>query len=179
MTVQAGYGALVALQQPEQARDSLTAIAATGRETLAELRRILQVLRAGDDLELAPVPGLAGLDRLVGGARTTGVDIRLDLDGSLGDLPSGVDLAAYRVVQEALTNTLRHSRAGRIALRLHRSPQALVIEVTDDGTGVARFEPGQMRDRVHLYGGTLRAGPLPTGGFGVRAEIPLAAEPVR
>ncbi len=182
----------------EAAGQSLEAIRQTGREALAELRRMLGLLRADSavdtaagstgeapaDAELAPQPGLSDLGALV--ERMTEAGLIVDLEsGNPRRIPAGIDLSAYRVVQEALTNVLRHAGAGTHAkVGLAYEPQALTLEVVDDGHGrrTATAEHGGvghglvgMRERVALFGGTLEAGPRPEGGFRVRAFFPLDA----
>jgi signal transduction histidine kinase len=153
----------------------------TGRQSLAEMRRLLGVLRTEGDAgpSTAPQPSLSRLPELVQEASDVGLQVDVDVEGDPAELPLGVELAAYRIVQEALTNTRRHAGARSARVRLSYSPEALRVEVTDDGTG-----PGDrsnaaghgligMRERAALYGGTLEAGPGPGCGFRVAAVLPV------
>jgi signal transduction histidine kinase len=145
---------------------------------LAETR-----LRGSDEgLELAPQPGIAALPALVAGLREAGLPVSLDIDSERRPLPATVDVSAYRIVQEALTNTLKHAGAASARVKIDCSDDAVAIEVRDDGTGTpgGRSQPAGhgligMRERVALLGGELRAGPEPDGGFAVRARLPLDA----
>jgi len=179
MVVQAD-GAGYALQtDPDRAAAALQAIAGTGRQALTEMRRLLGVLRSADDqAALAPVPGLGELRELLDQARAAGLEVAYTLSGVPRDLPEGAELAAYRVVQESLTNTRKHGGlAATAAVALRYEPDGLVVEVTDDGLGGGASDSGGhglagMRERIAMYGGTVTAGPLPGGGFGVTARLP-------
>jgi signal transduction histidine kinase len=243
IAVQAGYGKHVIDAQPAQAEEALGAIQATSREALAEMRRMLGVLRQsgpapygktsepGTDgavqsladmmtagsgpadgaaagrpgvgggaarrgspgrggteaAPLAPAPGLADLDRLIGRIANAGVKVELEVRGERPDLAPGIDLAAFRIVQEALTNVVKHSGAPRCKVTVSYLEDELAVEITDEGRGSpvpataggAGAEPAGghgligMRERVSLYGGLLAAGPLPEHGFGVTARLPL------
>jgi signal transduction histidine kinase len=179
INVQAGVALHLIDEQPEQARTALTHIKSASREALQELRSALDALRYGDERATrAPAPGLADLDRLVDAVRAGGLDVRTDISSDLGPLPKPVDLAAYRIVQEALTNVRRHSGARTTTVRI-RDGEQLTIEVLDDGRGGAAEEGNGiagMRERAAALGGSLHAGPRPQGGFGVTASLPL---PVR
>ncbi|TYK52623.1 sensor histidine kinase [Actinomadura decatromicini] len=183
ITVQAGYGALIALDQPDKAQAALTTIETTGRQTLTELRALLHVLRptdTGTDVGLEPAPGLGELQRLVDRTAEAGVRTALELDGPLAGLPPALDLSAYRIAQEALTNVVRHAGIDHAHLLIRRTPDALTVQVTDRGGGAGRgYRPGHgllgMRERALVHGGTLDAAPLPEGGFRVRAVLPLTA----
>jgi signal transduction histidine kinase len=165
----------------EQAReaDDLRGIETTARQAMAEMRRLLGVLRAdGERLPLAPQPGLDQLPRLVEQARAAGLDVRLSVDGAVAPLSPGVDLAAYRIVQEALTNALKHARAATVDVRIRYGERELDLTVADDGIGASSNHAGGhglvgMRERVVLYGGTLRTGPGEHGGFRVQAMLPI------
>lgn len=178
VVVQAGAARLDA--DPEQAAH-LAAIESTARSALEEMRRLLGVLRGTDDTGLQPQPGLDQLPDLVEQVTRSGLDVALQHDGDRQPLPPGLDLAAYRVVQEALTNVIRHARARRAKVRLSWEAGRLVLVVTDDGAGEAG-PPGRgllgMTERVVLYGGTVTAGPGAQGGFAVRAELPLLRAPM-
>jgi signal transduction histidine kinase len=173
MTIQAAAAGDAFDSRPAHVREALRAIETTGRETLAELRRLL----AGDTGGFAPAPGLESLDALVDRVRAAGLEVELSADPRPGPLPPSVDLSAYRIVQEALTNTLKHARATRARVDVRRVNGALEIEVADDGEATAAMTPGHgiigMRERAALFGGDLTAGPAPGGGFVVRARIPV------
>ena len=184
IAVQAGVGMHVIDRDPAEAKRALEHISTTSRASLAEIRHLLGLVRAGDGPALEPTPGLADLGRLAGELGTAGLDIDLDVDEA-GDVPPGVGLAAYRIVQESLTNALRHAVARHATVRVATEGGSLRIEVTDDGQG----RPGHhesnghglvgMRERVAMYGGGLEVGPLPAGGFRVAATIPYAEVPSR
>jgi signal transduction histidine kinase len=176
MTVQAS--AVRRLMRADQAKEraALETVEATGREALAEMRRVLGVLRSGQAPDLSPAPTLDQLDRLADRFRSAGLDVTLDHETAV--LPPGLDLTAYRLVQEGLTNTLKHAGATRAWVRVGCGDGALHVSVRDDGRG-GRCEPGNgligMRERVAMYGGALSASQLPGGGFELRAELPLVA----
>jgi signal transduction histidine kinase len=210
IAVQAGYGQYVIDVSPDGAKDALGAIQATSRDALEEMRRMLGVLRQQDmtadparidpapgqapggtaarQAPLAPAPGLAGLDRLIDRTGGAGVRVTLEVTGRARPAPAGVDLSAYRIIQEALTNVVKHAGTGaRCAVSLWYTDADLVIRVTDDGGLPAVFPPVSvaapgaghgiigMRERVHLCDGTFGAGPLPDGGFQVTVTLPLPA----
>jgi signal transduction histidine kinase len=191
MTVQAGAAKAVAAEDPEASLRAMGAVEEAGRQALDELRHLLGVLRPETDLDgLGPQPGLADLPRLVEQIRGAGVDVSLATDGVSGELPARVDLFAYRIVQEALTNVLKHAGPGAHSeVRLGTDRSGIVIEVLNDGRG-AVVMPGSgaaqdsarghgivgMRERARLLGGTLDAGPRPGGGFGVVAHLPTGTE---
>jgi signal transduction histidine kinase len=143
---------------------------------------VLGVLRSDEDERAPrePSASLARLGDLVRGAAGAGLAVDVESDGGESSLPTDVSLAAYRIVQEALTNSARHSGGGRAVVRLARGERDLVIEVDDDGPGTAAADPGNgiigMTERAHALGGTLEAGPRPEGGFRVRARLPLINE---
>jgi signal transduction histidine kinase len=164
--------------RPDQARAALRSIETAGREALGELRQLLGAVSA-------PRPGLGRLSELTAPLQEAGLEVAVHREGADGpELPAGVDLSAYRIVQEALTNTLRHAGATRASVTIRRLAGALELDVSDDGTatsgppgaGAGRGLAG-MRERATMLGGTFDAGPLPDGGFRVRARLPL--EPVR
>jgi signal transduction histidine kinase len=160
-------------------RAALETVESTGREALAEMRRMIGVLRGSDGApDRTPPPTLAQLDRLVDTVRAAGLDVVVQTEGEPVPLPPGLDLTAYRLVQEALTNTLRHARATRAAICLQYRDGALTVAVRDDGGGPAPdAAPGTgllgMRERVAVYGGHLFAGSGPDGGYELRAELPV------
>ncbi len=184
ITVQAGAAQTVAGSDPERAVRAMAAVEEEAREALRELRQVLGVLRGDDQPEgLAPMHGLAEIPELVEEMRRAGVDASLSNDRDPGDLPAGVDLASYRIVQEALTNVLKHAGPDPEAeVRLSTDNQMLIIEVTDRGAGVSTLAgSGQglvgMRERVALLGGNFDAGPRLGGGFRIIARLPLDRSP--
>jgi len=180
MVVQADGARYAMRNEPDRAETALEAISGTGRQALAEMRRLLGVLRSDNEQSgLAPVPGLGELRELLDQARTAGLEVTYTLTGTPRELPEGAELAAYRVVQESLTNTRKHAGlAATAAVALRYEPDGLTVEVTDDGLGIAGSEGpaghglAGMRERIALYGGTVESGPLPGGGFGVTARLP-------
>ena len=182
ISVQAGVAAHLLHRRPDKAADSLAAIRQASDEALGELHAMLGVLRAGDDGQapLAPAPGLAELDALVAQAAGAGVKVRVAVQGEPRRLPPAVDLACYRVVQESLTNVVRHAGASSAEVTVTHHGGGVVVEVTDDGRGPAReYRKGGgqglvgMRERARALGGTLEAGPRPEGGFRVHATLPV------
>jgi signal transduction histidine kinase len=179
MVVQAD-GARYALRaDPGRAEAALDAISGTGRQALAEMRRLLGVLRAsGDQAALAPVPGLGELRELLDQARAAGLEVSYTLTGNPRPLSEGAELAAYRVVQESLTNTRKHAGlAASACVTLRYEPAGLTVEITDDGIAGPAGDTGGhglagMRERIAMYGGTVQAGRLPGGGFAVTAHLP-------
>jgi signal transduction histidine kinase len=183
IAVQAGVGMHVIDSDREEARRAFENISRTSRSSLADIRRTLGMVRAGEHRPAyAPIPGLADLPRLVDDVRGAGLRVELTISEAR-DVPSGVNLAAYRIVQEALTNTLRHARASRAVVTLHVDAGGLHIVVADDGIGATGGgRPGGhglvgMRERVAVYGGSLDAGPAPSGGFRVEATLPFDRVP--
>ena len=177
ITVQAGVGAHLLERDPEQAKGALRVIEETGRGALGEMRRLLGALRAGD-LPTEPQPGLASLDRLATQATASGVPVELRVEGQARPLPAGLEVSAYRIAQEALTNTIKHAPGARARLTVRYRPRTVELEVVDHGGGPAPTAAGDgghglrgMRERVALYGGVLEAGPCP-GGFRVLAAFP-------
>ena len=177
MVVQAAAGNDVFDSRPDRAREALQTIEASGRKALGEMRRLLGIVRA-DGAEYAPQPGLEQLDELVEQVRAAGLIVEVGIEGVPRPLPAGIDLSAYRVVQEALTNTLKHARATRARVLIRYADDALEVEVHDDGAGSGSGDGSGhgligMRERVAAFGGSLDAGPASTGGFGVAARFPL------
>jgi signal transduction histidine kinase len=177
MVVQAAAANEVFESRPELAREALQAIEASGRSALEELRRLLGVVR-GDGADYAPQPGLERLEELVDQVRAAGLAVAVSVAGPPRVLPAAIDLSAYRVVQEALTNTLKHARATRAEVALHYGADELGVEVRDDGEGGGNGDGAGrgligMRERVSAFGGSLEAGPAPAGGFAVSARFPL------
>lgn len=192
MTVQASAAQRTLARNPDAAREAMAAVESTGRAALVEMRRMVGVLRADDEREaLCPQPGLAELPSLVEQVRDAGLGVDLGVEGTVRALEAGVDLVAYRIVQEALTNCLKHAGPAHARVAVRYAPAAVHISVHDDGRGAA---PGSldsnsdgatrtghglhgMRERVALYGGTLSVGPARGGGFTVSAVLPSAAAP--
>jgi signal transduction histidine kinase len=187
INVQANTALYLMDRQPDRARSALTTINEVSRQALVELRSVLGVLRMVDEsapLAPAPAPGLARLGELADTAAAAGLTVRVEESGQRAPLPADVDLAAYRIIQEALTNSARHSGGANATIRIAYREDALVIEVDDDGpTRPPELPPGQpagtgsgiagMTERAAALGGTLQAGPRPAGGFAVRAWLPL------
>jgi signal transduction histidine kinase len=176
INVQASVALHLIDEQPDQAKPALTNIKEASREALHELRTALDVLRRGEDAPRSPAPRLAELESLVAGHRSGGLDVRLDHQDPVPPLPAAVELAAFRIVQEALTNISRHARARTATVRIGYD-DGVDIEVIDDGVGGA-MTPGNgiggMRQRATALGGTVQAGPQPGGGgFRVAAHLPV------
>jgi len=185
MTVQAGAARTMLRTDPERAVAPLLAVEESGRQALAELRRLLGVLRAEDgDTGLVPQPGLEDLPALLETVRDAGLPVQLHTSGAVRAVGPGVGLAAYRIVQEALTNTLKHAAAQQAWVSVEYGAEELGIEVVDDGhpePGSADHRSGHglagMRERSSLYGGQLHAGFEPDGGYAVRARLPVDRAP--
>jgi signal transduction histidine kinase len=195
IAIQAGAGRRVIDTQPAQARDALTAIEATSRETLAGLRRMLTGLRRAEpeagplagpgalaeggqaQAPRDPVPGLADIDRLIATTLDAGVLVEVHWHGSRAPLPADIDLSAYRIIQEAITNVVRHAGTSQCRVSIARQDDQLSIEVVDNGRGGAITGTGfgivGMRERAGLLGGDFSAGPRPGGGFRVSARLPV------
>jgi signal transduction histidine kinase len=189
MTVQAGAARRILHRDPEAVQDALSTIEQMGRTALGEMRRLVGVLRTEAEparSELSPQPGVHDVSGLVDQLRETGLQVQLWVEGESRSLSPGVDLAAFRLVQEALTNTLKHAGPqARAWVRIQYADRQLEIEVEDDGRGLVAGlgRPGGnghglvgMRERVALYGGDLRIGPRSGGGFEVRARFPLEVQ---
>jgi signal transduction histidine kinase len=189
VAVQSGVGAHVIDSRPEEAKRILETISRTSRDSLEEMRRLLGVLRSdpaagGGAADFAPAPGLDGLDELVGRVTDAGVPVSTCVEGERPAVPIGVDLAAYRIVQEALTNVLKHAGRARARVLVRYELGAVHVEVDDDGRGAAT-RPVRvngsghglvgMRERAALYGGELEAGPRPGGGYRVAATLRYTA----
>jgi signal transduction histidine kinase len=183
MVVQAGAAERVLEGDQSQVRDALSAIGNTGRETVDEMRLLLGVLRRSDDgLALAPQPGLDDLDQLVRNVSSTGVHVALHIEGAPAPLPPGVDVSAYRIIQEALTNVIKHAGPASAEVTVRYDKDCVEVEVRDDG--LPDVAPGDgtgngligMRERVAMLGGELRAGTSQTGGFAVLARLPIAGQ---
>ena len=187
MVVTAGAARRIVDRDPDAAREAMGSIETTGRQALDEMRRLLGVLRRdGDDsFARAPQPSVKHLDALVHQVADAGLPVALEIEGDPRPLAAGLDLSAYRIVQEALTNALKHAGPATATVRLCYGDGALELRVTDDGRGgAADRRTGAdghgligMRERVALYGGDLTAGPRPGGGYEVRARLPLQTVP--
>jgi len=183
MVVQAGAAEQMVDDDPAYVRAALDRIRNTGTSTLAEMRRLVTMLREDDAPgALAPQPSIANVETLIDDARRSGLEVTFGIDGEPRALPAGLDLAAYRIVQEALTNVRRHASASRASVLLSYRSDSIEIEVTDDGRGESAAESGSvghgligMRERAGLYGGTVLAAPRTEGGFMVRATLPALA----
>ncbi|MFE6689452.1 sensor histidine kinase [Streptomyces sp. NPDC057743] len=181
INVQAGVGLALLDSDPQQARTALTTIKAASKEALGEVRQVLDTLRAPDDAPRAPAPGLDRLPELAEQAHRAGLAVDIATEGTRAPLPPGADLAAFRIVQEALTNIVRHSGSRTARVLLRYAPGVLEIRVDDDGpatAGTGELVGGGnglagMRERAAALGGTIEAGPRPDGGFRVHARLPL------
>jgi signal transduction histidine kinase len=201
IAVQSAVGGHVMDTQPEEARQALAAIESTSRSALIEMRRLLGVLRQDGDPagSLVPAPGLADLAPLVAQVGEAGLKVWVQVDGERGPLPPGVDLSAYRIIQEALTNVIKHAAASSACVTVRYEPGSVTLEITDDGSAgpggtSRRAAPGEraggrgdpeapspgtghgiigMRERVAVFGGQFTAGPQPSGGFRVFARLPF------
>ncbi len=179
MVVQAGAAEAVLRGDPGRALEPLRAVQETGRQALVELSRLVGLLRQdGHELGLAPQPGLDALDGLLAQVRESGLPVELAVEGGRRPLPLGVDLSAYRIVQEALTNALKHAGRASVEVCIRYGPGELEIEVLDDGGGTGNGHVGGhglagMRERVAVFGGDFLAGPREEGGWSVRASLPL------
>jgi signal transduction histidine kinase len=167
----------------EGVAQSLRAIESSGQQALVEMRRLLGLLRREDEeLALAPQPSLRYLDHLAATVREAGLPVDLRVEGDVAPLPPGVDVSAYRIVQEALTNALKHAGPARARVLVRYGPGEVELEISDDGPGPAAGNGGGghglvgMRERVNVYGGVLESGGLPEGGYAVRVRLPFAPE---
>ncbi|MEV4423887.1 histidine kinase [Streptomyces sp. NPDC049602] len=186
MTIQAGAARTVLATSPELAREAMLAVEAAGRTAMSELRHVMGLLTMAAegpdpaaDVDLAPQPGLGRLTELADGVRTSGTAVEVEVRGEPAALPAGVDLAAYRVVQEGLTNAVKHAAGARVSVTVEYGADRVRVEVSDTGGRRLRTaEPGGghgllgLRERLAVYGGTLDAGSRPHGGYRVRAVIP-------
>nr|WP_191247435.1 histidine kinase [Amycolatopsis deserti] len=191
IVVQADGASYALRSNPEQAERAVRTISETGRQALTELRRLLQVLRNEevDGEPRIPQPTAESMADLADRVRAAGVPVELSIDGELAGLPAGVSLGVYRIVQESLTNTLKHAGPGaRARVRVRRTENLVDVEIVDDGAGKARaLVPGPdlpggngvigMRERAHLFGGILQVGPRPGGGWRVHASFPVRLDP--
>jgi len=182
ITVQAAAGLDALPTRPEQTEDALRTIRGAAKDAMAELRSTLRVLRDVPATDPEPQPRLDQVPQLVESARGTGLAVEFSTTGAPLDIPIGTELAAYRIIQEALTNVIRHAHATTATVRVDHQPDALLVTVTDNGTAVANGDgTGHgmigMRERVRAVGGTFEAGPAPSGGFAVTARLNLEGPP--
>jgi signal transduction histidine kinase len=181
MTVQASAVRRLLLPEQEKEREALEVVEQTGRQALAEMRRLVGVLRRPEEAPaLAPQPSLEHLDKLVEHVRESGLPVELTVEGDAVPLPVGLDLTAYRLVQEGLTNALKHARADQARVLVRYGDGEIEVEIADNGTGGGDGGGGGhglvgMRERVAVYGGELEAAPRPEGGFRLRATLPVEA----
>jgi signal transduction histidine kinase len=180
MTVQASAARRLLRPQQEKEREALLVVEKTGREAMAEMRRMVGVLRRPEEAPaLAPQPSLEQIETLVEHTREAGLPVDLRIEGEPVQLPPGVDLTAYRLVQEALTNTMKHARASSAEVVVRYGDGDVELTISDDGVGGADGDSGGhglvgMRERVSVYGGELEAGPRADGGFRLRARLPIS-----
>lgn len=181
MVIQASGAQKVLDERPQRAREALQSIELTGRQALDELQRVLGILRTDTEGEsLTPQPSLRHLDILLEQIRQGGLPVEVTIEGDVRPLAPGIELAAYRIVQEALTNSLKHAGKAKARLMVRYRENELQLEICDDGQSPSRNAVNGsghglvgMRERVGLYGGTLAVGPLPGGGYSVRAALPV------
>ncbi|WP_220150490.1 sensor histidine kinase [Gaiella occulta] len=182
IVLQARGGRRLLDSEPGETRGALDTIEHTGQQALVEMRRLVGLLRESDEeLALAPQPSLSRLDALVDQVRVAGLPVELVVEGTPVDLPPGVDLSAYRIVQEALTNALKHAGPARARVILRYEQDRLEVDVADDGAGTTNGDAGGhglvgIRERVSVYGGELEAGPRAGGGYAVCARLPYASK---
>ena len=179
MVVQAGAERRVVAPEATSTRETLQAIEQIGRGALTEMRRLVGMLRSDSVDPLAPQPGLHDLETLAAQVSDAGLPVELRVEGEPCELPVGIELSAYRIVQEALTNALKHAGRARASVVVRYAPDSLELEIVDDGAGAGAPIPGGghglvgMRERVALYGGRFDAGRDPRGGFAVRVLLPV------
>jgi signal transduction histidine kinase len=187
IVVQAEAGPVAVARDPARAVETFDTISATGKLVLTEMRRLLGVLRTDETARLAPQPGADLVPDLVAGVRAAGLRVDLAVTGEPRELPPAVDLSVYRVLQEALTNALRHAGPATVQVRVDYGADAVRLDVVDDGAGAGAANGAMgsgngllaMRERIGLVGGEVTAGPRPDGGWAVHASLPLAADPAR
>jgi signal transduction histidine kinase len=190
INVQAGVALHLMDDDPQQARTALSAIKEASKEALTEMRSVIGALRAqGETAPRSPTAGLSRLEELLDRARNAGLPVTAKTEGDQRPLPAGTDLAAYRIVQESLTNVSRHAGPGPVTaeVRIAYGEHEISVQVDDDGRGVSLLDDHAgtgsgirgMRERATALGGSFTAGPRPGGGFRVRATLPIADEPER
>lgn len=179
MVVQAEAGEALLSREPDRATEAFRSIQKVGRQALVELRRLLGIMRVPDgQLALSPQPGLSDLESFITDVHQAGLTVELAVEGPARRLPAGVDLSAFRIIQEALTNVLKHAAPGaRAAVRVRYGESSIEVEVVDDGVARKDGHEGHglvgMRERVALFSGELEVGPRPEGGYAVRARLPV------
>ena len=186
MVIQAGGARMVMDSEPERAETSLRSVERAGREAVAEMRRLLGVLDRGDyPRALTPQPGLADIEELVSRARTAGLETKLRVEGKPAVISPALDLCAYRIVQEALTNAIKHAGPARVTVQVRWTSDALEVDVSDNGRGPIAHNGAShghgiagMLERTGLHGGDIQAGAAAGGGFAVQARLPLTPERV-
>jgi len=185
MGIQAGGARRVLLQQPEKAQEALSLIESSSRQAVTELHRLLGFLRQGQKTdELSPQPSLHQLSALVKQMQEAGLPVEVKVEGTERPLPPGIDLSAYRIIQEALTNTLKHAGAAKATVNIRYENSAIELEINDNGKGLTQADGQEfrgkgmmgMRERVNLHGGRFEAGNVPEGGFSVRVTLPVNGE---
>jgi len=188
IVIQSGGAQRVFQSKPELARDSLASIESTGRQALTDMERMLGILRGTEEADeaLSPQPGLSNIESLAARVSEAGLPVEVTVEGTPVALPSSVDLSAYRIIQEALTNALKHAGPAHASVKIRHGPDSLELEITDDGQGASGEGAGDdqggrgligMRERVGLFGGELSVGPRPGGGFRVHVRLPLGGGP--
>lgn len=188
IVIQSGGAQRVFESKPELVRDSLASIESTGRQALTDMERMLGILRGAEEADdaLSPQPGLSQLDTLAARVSEAGLPVKVTVEGTPVALPSSVDLSAYRIIQEALTNALKHAGPAHASVKVRHWMDSLELEITDDGRGASGKGAGDdeggrgligMRERVGLFGGELSVGPRPGGGFRVHVRLPLGGGP--
>src|SRR6185437_5367934 len=182
MVVQSSGVRRLLKEEQHREREALLSVEQIGRQALTEMRRMLGVMRTGEEAPaaLAPQPGLQHLERLVAQVEEAGLPVALRIEGERPELSPGVDLSAYRIVQEGLTHALKHSKGAHAEVVIRYVDSSVQLEISDDGPGDANGDGNGhglvgMRERVALYGGTLEAGPREGGGFVLRANLPVEA----
>jgi signal transduction histidine kinase len=179
MVLQARGGRRLLADDPDETRHALDAIEHAGEQALVEMRRLLGLLRHGEgEPSLAPPPSLSRIEELVAGIRASGLPVEMAIEGDPVELPPGVDVSAYRIVQEALTNALKHAGPAHAKVTVTYGAEAVDLAIVDDGRGVPAVNGGGyglagMRERVAIYGGSLESGPGPGGGYALRVRLPL------
>jgi signal transduction histidine kinase len=183
IAVQAGAAEEIVERNPQRAREALHVIQETSRQALIEMRALLNVLRSGDEAgrEREPQPGMAQIDRLIERSRAAGLTVTLRVEGTVQPLPEALDLSAYRIVQEALTNSIKHAGPAHACVLVRYAERILELDIRDDGRGQTDRSAGPpqgrglvgMRERVALFGGDMVVGPTPGQGFRVGVRLPL------